>query len=83
VNNQENDDLKYNEGYRESGLNKRRDHKIVTAIEKDLIKRSGGYIEPIECYMTLKKMGIRSNDYDTLLRRLKPMLEERGIYLWM
>lgn len=75
--------MKYNEGYRESRLNKRRDHEIVTAIEKNLIKKAGGYIEPIECYKTLKKLGIRPNDYDALLRRLKSILAERGIYLWM
>jgi hypothetical protein len=75
--------LKYNEGYRESKLNKRRDHEIVIALEKDLTKRAEGYIEPIECYRILKRLGIRPNDYDTLLRRLKPTLEERGVYLWM
>ena len=75
--------MKYNEGYRESKLNKRRDHEIVKAIEKDLIKKAGGYIEPIECYRTLKRLGIRPSDYDTLLKRLKPTLEERGIYLWV
>ena len=75
--------MKYNEGYRESKLNKRRDHEIVITLEKDLTKRAEGYIEPIECYKTLKKLGIRPNDYDTLLRRLKPILEERGVYLWI
>ena len=74
--------MKLNEGYRESLLNKRKDYEIVKAIEKDLKGRAGGYIEPIECYPTLKTLNIRPEDYDAILRRIKPKLEERGLYLW-